>query len=288
MRKDIVLLFLLISGNIFCQNDENLLLSKGVYQIAENLEKKYPSDFLDQANHLYFKKQLNDAGFLFNLGILRYRYFLLTNSTATKDDFELYNDLKKEYSLINFDLSSNAENLENILNEVIKWDESHDYVFFSKTRNPDNHLKALKELNLNKEIVSKNKELIEILRDEMIFVCAEELTDREMKNTLKRKFKALNPDETEIVNRLSEYIVDEYRNPDIYNVSYNIREGLPLTIDIFGFNEKETINNFLCKLEFDHPFKIPKTVIFLFHNFKNTLKDEIKYAVKYSNHSANR
>jgi hypothetical protein len=138
---------------------------------------------------------------------LRYEYYLAASPDATVDDFKLYKQLVDEYSGISFDLSENLENTINVLNQVIYWDQNNDYLYFQKKNNPVKYQLVIDNLKSFRDFIIDNRALVKEARANVGFRCGIPLEDHEMRKEEKRAFKKFTETETEIVNRLSEYII---------------------------------------------------------------------------------
>ncbi len=163
-----ILAFILISLSFLSSAQEKSTpLSKEVLELASKLEEQHPFEFMKEAANFYAKDKLNDAGFLFYLGQLRYKYYISANPDVKDADKALFASLQSNIGMeINFALGANLDNYLSIIDHVISWDEKHDYKFYSKTKSPDNHKEILDGLiKLRKYIVENKTELNQARKD---------------------------------------------------------------------------------------------------------------------------
>lgn len=151
---------ILLQADIPYWSDTSLKAS--VYVVAENLEKQHPVVFFEEAGKRLANGQTNDAGFLYYLGSLRYRYYLISNPDFNPSgEPAIFSSMK--YIIgeqVNTALRENIDSLIVILDSVICWDKRHDYIYFSKTKHPEKHQEVLNGLiDLRKEVSDNKKNM---------------------------------------------------------------------------------------------------------------------------------
>jgi|GEM_PF-6589173 len=114
------------------------LFSMEVIKKATKLEKSHPLEFFGAATEYYKDGKMNDAGFLYYLGDLRYRYYIATHLDEKPDgERAIFASLKSTIgSEINYRLGEDIDNYPKILDAVIEWRESNDFKFYSRKESP--------------------------------------------------------------------------------------------------------------------------------------------------------
>jgi len=139
-------------------------LESSVYQLADSLDKSDPTSYFMKIPYLIKDQRLNEAGFIFYLGLLRFRYY-----NSVDPDYEagsggaLLASFKYEMGeVINPYLKINVANCIAILNESLDWYVKNDYRFFSKNKNLEKYdfqatgmRKLITDMEKNKEKYQK-------------------------------------------------------------------------------------------------------------------------------------
>ncbi len=131
---------------------------------ALRLEKEHPAGFFEEAAQEFKVGKIHDAGFLFYLGQLRFKYYLKSNpDLSPSGDPALYGALFSTVGgALNPELIKDYDGYLSILDSVIAWDKNHDFEFFSKTKFPDKQKETLDGLiKYRQYVVDNKKELIE-------------------------------------------------------------------------------------------------------------------------------
>ena len=131
-----------------------------IFKTANNLDKGHPSKFFERAGELLSESKFNEASFIYYLGLMRYRYFNSVNPKyqASGDGAVLASMQYVMGEPINMYLKTDVDNFISIIKMTIKYYETNDFVFYSKTKNEDNFVSQTKGY---KELVTKletNKE----------------------------------------------------------------------------------------------------------------------------------
>ena len=131
-----------------------------IYTVVEKLEMEHPSGFFKEAGKRFTAGEKNDAAFLFYLGELRYKYYLSANPNFQPDgEPAVYSSLQSSLGEeINYSLNDSVDNYISIMDSVISWDKSHDFIFFSKSKFPEKHQEILNGLIELRQYVFDNKE----------------------------------------------------------------------------------------------------------------------------------
>jgi len=131
-----------------------------VFNTANELDKGHPSIFFETAGELLSESKFNEASFIYYLGLMRYRYFNSVNPDyQASGDGALLASMKYVMGEpINMYLRTDVENFISVINLTIKYYESNDFLFYSKTKNEGNFIKQTDgykklviELDTNKE-----------------------------------------------------------------------------------------------------------------------------------------
>ena len=150
--------FLLLSSITYGQDTT---VDKNVFDKALQLEKRHPSEFIVEASNLFDKDKKNEASFLFYLGQLRYRYYIGAKSKIKSSDKETYNALQMVTgSVINVYLGQHFDTYLHVIDLVLEWDRTHDFIYFSKTKSPEKQSEVLKGLIDYKKYLIDNKEKV--------------------------------------------------------------------------------------------------------------------------------
>ncbi|MCE3076009.1 hypothetical protein [Chryseobacterium gwangjuense] len=186
MKKNLILLLFFAFSNIInAQNEEiNLfknILKKGdsisktkidtiqIFKIANNLDKKHPSQYFEEmANYLSIEKY-NEAAFLFYLGQMRYKYYNSANPKYQPgNDGALLASLKMVLGEpINLYARINADNFINILALTKMYYKNKDYKFYPKKKEEEKYDVQIKNVDeLIKTIENEKPDLEENWKEE--------------------------------------------------------------------------------------------------------------------------
>ena len=147
-----------LSLTTFGQNEINL--SERVFSVAKELEMSHPSEFYIKSGEFYTEKKTSDAGFLFYLGQLRYRYYINAAPNIKEDeDKALFASLQNLVGgELNFKLFEDTDNIIKIIDEVITWDAKNDFIFFTKNNDFKKHQEILDGLKDLRKMILENKD----------------------------------------------------------------------------------------------------------------------------------
>ncbi len=151
----VAVLFLFING--FASGQEDLIAQKNIFRladslnacgqinrfdtaifkVADSLNNCHPLGYFQVAGELMNKSKLNEAAFLYYLGVLRYRYFNSVNPKyQASEDGALFGALKSVMgNSINIYQRVNIDNYISVLKKVTYYTSTKDYNYFSREKN---------------------------------------------------------------------------------------------------------------------------------------------------------
>ena len=111
-------------------------LDSNVFLTAKSLDKLHPSKFFESAVELLSKSKFDEAGFIFYLGSLRYRYYNSANPEYQPgNDGALLASLKSIISEpVGMYLRTNIDNFISVLKATVSYYNQNDFVFYSKNK----------------------------------------------------------------------------------------------------------------------------------------------------------
>lgn len=174
-----ILLILFLNG-AYGQTDDGLAFYKKIYTIADSLikigeikkidsavfetagalDKVHPAQFFQKGLELLAEYKFNEGSFIYYLGVMRYRYYNAVNPEYQRsgDGALLASLMYMVGDPVNMYLKTDTENFISIFSMAIHYVESHDFVFYSRTRDEEKyqqqiqrHKKMLADLEANKE-----------------------------------------------------------------------------------------------------------------------------------------
>jgi hypothetical protein len=96
--------------------------------------------------------------------------------------------------------------------------------------------------------------------------CAKELNSNQI---LKLESVPFNQTMTEenisLLKKFIEYGIKNYPEMQTWKVDFKIRKSETLIIDVYGFLDRDKINNLICSLKKNNTFNLPKKTIILLH-----------------------
>ncbi len=180
MKQLIFCSYLLLVGNVcFAQHEKpmnysafyktcdslnklkkNPELEKGLLQQLNQLDKKTPYHFFEEALYFIEKNQFQEAAICYQVGTIRQSYYIEVNSNYAPNDNWMVAESMKSVSgnqLLLY-LQSNMDNYQNVLGLAIDYCEKNDYQFSSKLNYQDKYQNAIKKLKDLQADILKNKE----------------------------------------------------------------------------------------------------------------------------------
>ncbi len=141
-------------------NGKILDIDNSIYDVAKELDSQHPQKFFEKTAEYLAQSKFNEAAFLYYVGIMRYRYYNLTNPNyQDSGDGALLSSLK--YAIgepVNMYLKIDIDNFISILKKATKYYEDNDYSFQSKIKNIEkytaqekSYLELITELESNKK-----------------------------------------------------------------------------------------------------------------------------------------
>ena len=162
MIRHLLLLITCFLLSNFITYGQDSTVDKSVFDKALQLEKRHPSEFIVEASNLFDKGKKNEASFLFYLGQLRYRYYIGAKPNIKSSDKETYNALQMVAgSIINVHLGQHFDTYLHVIDLVLAWDNTHDFIYYSKTKKPEIQSQVVKGLIDYKQYLIDNKEKIQ-------------------------------------------------------------------------------------------------------------------------------
>lgn len=135
-------------------------IEKGLLQQLNQLDKKIPYHFFEEALNLIEKNQFQEAAICYQVGAIRQSYYMEVNSNYAPNDNWMVAESMKSVSgkqLLLY-LKSNFDNYLKVLDLSIGYCEKNDYQFSSKLIYPDKYQNAINKLKDLKVDILKNKE----------------------------------------------------------------------------------------------------------------------------------
>ena len=116
-------------------------LENEVYEAANALSDKHPMEYFSSSGEYMKRQKFNEASFLFYIGYLRYKYYNSSNPKyQVSGDGALAGSLSAMLGEpINMYLRSNIENFISILNSTIQFNQSNNYNFYPKEKDPEKY-----------------------------------------------------------------------------------------------------------------------------------------------------
>lgn len=139
---------------------KNPELEKGLLQQLNQLDKKTPYHFFEEALYFIEKNQFQEAAICYQVGTIRQSYYIEVNSNYAPNDNWMVAESMKSVSgnqLLLY-LQSNMDNYQNVLGLAIDYCEKNDYQFSSKLNYQDKYQNAIKKLKDLQADILKNKE----------------------------------------------------------------------------------------------------------------------------------
>ena len=138
---------------------KNPELEKGLIQQLNQLDKKTPYHFFEEALYFIEKNQFQEAAIFYQVGTIRQSYYIEVNSNYAPNDNWMVAESMKSVSgnqLLLY-LQSNMDNYQTVLGLAIDYCEKYDYQFSSKLNYLDKYQNAIKKLKDLQAEISKNK-----------------------------------------------------------------------------------------------------------------------------------
>ena len=137
-----------------------LVIDNTIYQVAKELDKQHPQKFFEKSAEYLAQSKFNEASFLYYVGLMRYRYYNLTNPNyQDSNDGALLGSLK--YAIgepVNMYLKIDIDNFISILKKATNYYSENDYLFQSKSKDIEkymaqnkSYLELITELESNKQ-----------------------------------------------------------------------------------------------------------------------------------------
>lgn len=138
---------------------KNPALEKVLLQQLNQLDKKTPYHFFEEALYCIEKNQFQEAAIFYQVGTLRQSYYIEVNSNYAPNDNWMVAESMKSVTgnqLLLY-LQSNMDNYQNVLGLAIDYCEKNDYQFSSKLNYLDKYQNAINKLKDLQAEISKNK-----------------------------------------------------------------------------------------------------------------------------------
>lgn len=129
--------------NLYSTADSLILINKieyidsTIFLVAYDLDQKHPSEYFKKSGELLEASKFNEASFIFNLGILRYSYYISVNP-----EYEMSGDgallSAAKYTLgrsIDMYLKTDLNNFISICKKAVNFYELNEFKFYKKNYN---------------------------------------------------------------------------------------------------------------------------------------------------------
>jgi hypothetical protein len=138
------------------------LLRKEVFDTARACEYLHPAEFMMHAGSFWAKGDKFGGAFLYQLGELRYRFYLwVTPGLDPTGDPAIFSSLHEVMGgEINFYLGGHTDTDIIILDSVLAWQRTHEYHFCPKRKNPGAYDSLVTGFRGMRDYILKNKQEI--------------------------------------------------------------------------------------------------------------------------------
>lgn len=124
-------------ADILNKNGHPTLVDDALVTALNELDTQTPDHYFEQATILYEENKLDQAALVFQIALLRYKYYLKQNPDyPPSDNWVTAESFQAAYrEKINLYLKTNIDNYIAILRSALRYHKDNDYSFYSKQKN---------------------------------------------------------------------------------------------------------------------------------------------------------